>query len=110
MVFLAAIAIPSYRDYTAKATASRLIADLAPQKIKVGVNFSENEADLCTAGVQNCSNGTTDATLTSSTVSGIQVVLTSNSSSVGVGENIAWTCSHTGVAASSQPAVDKICN
>jgi len=47
---LAAIAIPSYRDYTQRALASQLLAGVSSQKIKAGVNFDTNagRADPCT--------------------------------------------------------------
>ncbi len=93
---LAAIAIPSYRDYTARATVSRLIADLAPEKIKVGLNFSETGALGCAgtnnnAAVSTCAAGV----LTSSTQNGIQVILTPTVPASS-GDNMTWQCAASG--------------
>lgn len=109
---LAAIAIPSYRDYTAKATTSRLMADIAPQKVKVGLNFDEGattQATLC-AGVasQTTCAGTGPVTLTSGTVSGITVRL-SGALPAAAGDDLVWTCATNGVPAASAAAVAKIC-
>jgi type IV pilus assembly protein PilA len=101
---LAAIAIPSYRDYTAKATAARLIADMAPQKIKVGVNFDDG-SPVCDSAV-GCTAVT--GVLTSAAVSGITIRLTPAFPTVS-GADIVWTCAANGVVAASQPAVLKVC-
>ena len=110
---LAAIAIPSYRDYTAKATVSRVIADLSPQKMKVGVNYNEG-ATTATALCDGVSSQTTCAgtgpvTLTKVTaVSGINVSL-SGALPTATGDDIIWTCTFTGVPTTSATAVTKIC-
>lgn len=107
---LAAIAIPSYRDYTAKATAARLIADMAPQKVKVGVNINEGAADNCDGIATGCSGGGSSAApvLTSTTVGGITIKLTS-ALPASSGADITWTCTHNGVPTTSQAAVTKVC-
>jgi type IV pilus assembly protein PilA len=63
---LAAIAIPSYRDYTVKATASKLVASLAGQKVKLGEIYDGNGALACTyegLTVPNCTISGTNAVL-----------------------------------------------
>ena len=109
---LAAIAIPSYRDYTAKATVSRLIADVAPQKTKIGINYDEGAttAALLCEGVaaQTTCAGAGPVTLTSSTVSGITVRL-SGALPTAAGNDIVWTCASNGVPTASATAVAKIC-
>jgi type IV pilus assembly protein PilA len=107
---LAAIAIPSYRDYTARATAARLIADLAPQKTKIGVNFDSGETDLCTgvASQSTCTNADPVLLETTTAVSGIKVRLSGALPSTG-GDDLVWTCFTNGVNASSQAAVAKVC-
>ena len=108
---LAAIAIPSYRDYTAKATVARLMADMAPQKMKIGVNFDEDggTANICSNVATN--SGTCAATtgvLTSNAVNSIRVALTPTFPTT-AGNDISWACVATGHNASSTVAIAKIC-
>jgi type IV pilus assembly protein PilA len=109
---LAAIAIPSYRDYTAKATVGRLMADLAPQKVKVGVNLNEDGtgATACDGVAANAScAGTGPVTLSNLTaVSGITVTLTGTLPAA-AGDDITWTCAATGHDAATTAAIVKIC-
>ena len=51
---LAAIAIPSYKDYTVRAKVGQALASLASQKIKVGLDYSENGTLGC-GDATNCS-------------------------------------------------------
>jgi type IV pilus assembly protein PilA len=101
---LAAIAIPSYRDYTVRATVSRLVADLAPQKIKVGANLDSGDP-LCTGVAGTCVAGA-GVTLTSTTVSGIQVTLTNAAIPTG-GANWTYVCSATGTGTTD---ITRICS
>jgi type IV pilus assembly protein PilA len=102
---LAAIAIPSYRDYTVRATVGRLLADLAPQKIKVGANSDAGDP-LCTGvAAATCTAGA-GVTLVSSTVNGITVTLT-NAAIPTAGANWVFTCSATGIGTTD---VSKICS
>lgn len=45
---LAAIALPAYRDYTAKARITTAVSNAAGEKIKIGDNFN-NARPLCTS-------------------------------------------------------------
>ena len=101
---LAAIAIPSYRDYTERAQVARVLADLAPQKIKVGANFSENAGNLCT-GVQNCTGGSGANVSLAKTVGAVTVTL-SLASLPSAGQDFVWNCSASGV----ESDVTKICD
>jgi len=93
---LASIAIPAYQDYITKANASKGIASLSGQKLKV--------AEAYTMGVGNAAPGTLGCStsnsvaipncggsgvLTSAVNGGITAVLTPNSSVAGV---ITWEC------------------
>ncbi|MEN6629179.1 MAG: prepilin-type N-terminal cleavage/methylation domain-containing protein [Sulfuricella sp.] len=88
---LAAIAIPSYKDYTIKAKVSQALASLAPQKIKVGLEFSENGAIGC-GDAANCAGGTLSVGDSSGTV----VVTLIPSPPAVAGGDITWACSATG--------------
>jgi type IV pilus assembly protein PilA len=108
---LAAIAIPSYRDYTAKATVGRLMADLAPQKVKVGVNLNEDStgATACDGAATGTCSGTGPVVLTTVTpVSGISVTLTGTLPAA-AGDDITWTCAATGHDTATTAAIVKIC-
>jgi type IV pilus assembly protein PilA len=57
---LAAIALPQYRNYLAKAEVGTAVSNVAGEKVKVVENINAGAADLCTglpAGV--CTGGTT---------------------------------------------------
>src|SRR5688572_701530 len=55
---LAAIAIPSYKDYTVRAKVSQALADIAPQKMKVGLNYDETgDGTQTCADVNTLANG-----------------------------------------------------
>ncbi len=77
---LAAVALPAYRDYVAKATVAALVADLASQKTKL----SEEYLTLANAALPAAINKAKD---------GITVTLTPKA--VGT-EGIAWDCSVAG--------------
>ena len=57
IAILAAIALPAYQDYTAKADVTNAIGGLAGEKIKVGENFGAGAADLCTGVATNLGTG-----------------------------------------------------
>jgi len=100
---LAAIAIPSYKDYTIKSKTAQATATLAPQKIKVGLEFSESGTLAC-SDAANCSgSGVLSTTDTSGTVT---VTLTPAAPTVSGGD-IDWTCAATGVGTTD---VSKICS
>lgn len=102
---LAAIAIPSYKDYTIKSKAAQVIAGLAPQKIKVGLVYSEEGTLRCTSDTANCSGaGVLRKTDTGGTVS-IRLTPTAPST---LGGNLLWTCSK--VAGVGTTDISKICS
>ena len=104
IAILAAIALPAYQDYTAKADVTNAIGGLAGEKIKVGENHG--------AGVSLCnsvaSNGVTctDATgaLTASSTSGRSAVTLTPSFGTG-GDRITWTCA-VGASINNRVATD----
>ena len=53
IAILAAIALPQYRNYTAKAKISQAVASVAGEKIKVAENQAAEVSNLCT-GVADC--------------------------------------------------------
>ena len=55
IAILAAIALPAYKDYTIKAKITNAIGSIAGEKIKVGENFSNGAANMCTNSVAGCS-------------------------------------------------------
>ncbi len=56
IAILAAIALPAYRDYTAKAKITNAVGSLAGEKIKVGENWGANQA-LCNGVATNLGTG-----------------------------------------------------
>ena len=50
---LAAIALPAYQSYTAKAKITQAVGQVGGEKIKVAENWSAGLADVCT-GVYSC--------------------------------------------------------
>ena len=95
---LAAIAIPSYTDYTAKAKASNAVASLAGQKIKVGEVYSTDVTLGCTDGngatIPNCAN----AGVLSFTYDSITATLTPTAPTA-LGGNLTWACVISGTGA-----------
>jgi type IV pilus assembly protein PilA len=100
---LAAIAIPSYKDYTIKAKVAQALAGLGGQKIKVGLTYSEEGTLRCASDVANCSStGILAKTDTSGT---IKVTLTPTKPATS-GFDISWGCVATGQKGTD---VTKIC-
>lgn len=94
---LAAIALPAYQDYTAKAKASNAVGSLDGQKMKVALAYSENQALGCTdtenQDIPNCDgNG-----VLSYTYEGITATLTPDAATK-PGE-ISWKCELSGTGA-----------
>lgn len=109
---LAAIAIPAYQDYTAKAQASEAFALLDGFKTPIALTFGESA--LCTGGSISdaVSTGKYVSTIqasASSAINGCQVVATFKASASGVNTKVAaqtvtlgyngttgaWTCAST---------------
>ena len=92
IAILAAIALPAYQDYTAKADVTNAIGGLAGEKIKVGENHGAGltGASLCQSVA---SNGVTcnEGVLTASSTSGRSAVTLSPSFGTG-GDRITWSC------------------
>ncbi|WP_321160136.1 prepilin-type N-terminal cleavage/methylation domain-containing protein [Stenotrophomonas sp. SRS1] len=57
IAILAAIALPQYKNYTARAKIAQAVASVAGEKIKVGENHSSEVADLCTGIVAGKCSG-----------------------------------------------------
>lgn len=91
---LAAIAIPSYRDYTIKANLSNAIASLAGQKVKVGEAYDSTGALACSDGANNIPN-CTGAGVLALTVGGVTATLTPTAPAA-IGGDITWACVPTG--------------
>ncbi len=95
---LAAIAIPSYSDYVAKAKGTNAIASVAGQKIKVGEAFNVNASLGCTdssgSTIPNCSG----AGVLAFTYDGITATLTPTAPAA-AGANVTWACALTGTGA-----------
>ncbi|MDF3937076.1 pilin [Pseudomonas citronellolis] len=94
---LAAIALPAYQDYTAKAKASNAVGTLDGQKMKVALAFSENQSLGCTdtdnVAIPNCNNNGE----LSYTYDGITATLTPNTTAVP--GQISWACVLSGSGA-----------
>jgi len=92
IAILAAIALPQYRNYTAKAKITQAVASVAGEKIKVAENQAAEVADVCTgvATSAQCNAGT--LTGTSNDASAV-VSLVPN---FGDGsDNVTWACTVT---------------
>ncbi len=99
---LAAIAIPAYKDYTIRAKTAQALADLAPQKIKVGLEFSETGVLGC-GGAQNCAGA---GILSVADQTGV-VTVTLTPSHAGGEADVLWACVAAGVGTTD---VSKICS
>lgn len=101
---LAAIAIPSYKDYTIKSKVAQALAGLAPQKIKVGLTYSEEGTLRCTTDTAHCSGA---GVLTASDSSGtVSVTLTPGTPATSGGD-VTWGCAPSGTGTTD---VSKICS
>jgi len=90
IAILAAIALPQYKNYTARAKITQAIGSVAGEKIKVGENHSSEVANLC-QGVANCSGAgiLTGASREATPTAG--VTLTPAFPADGIAP-ITWTC------------------
>lgn len=93
---LAAIALPAYQDYTAKARASNAVASLGGQKIKVAEAYATSGAlgckDSSDVDIENCDG----AGVLALAYDGITATLTPTAPAAGSGESIVWVCSLSG--------------
>ncbi|MBV2091954.1 MAG: pilin [Candidatus Thiodiazotropha taylori] len=97
---LAAIALPAYQDYTARAMVTEGLAIAAGGKATVGENIASGAADDCTGvnvGTTNkttlaCAAGVLTGTIATGTNAGdVVIVLTPTETATGVN----WTCGST---------------
>jgi type IV pilus assembly protein PilA len=107
---LAAIAIPSYRDYTVRAKTATAIANVAGQKMKVGLGFDDTGAVGCVddaaVAIPNCT-GAGILTGVSGPTAAVTIRLTPTAPAAGSGANITWVCS--GVSGVGSTDISKIC-
>jgi type IV pilus assembly protein PilA len=83
---LAAMAIPAYQDYVARANGASAVAELSAGKTQVSINSAEGVANLCTGVDVTCNAG-----VLSATVGGITATLTP--AAAAAGGVLDWTCS-----------------
>ena len=94
IAILAAIALPAYADYTAKADVTNAIGGLAGEKIKVGENFGGGIADLC----ENVATNGVTCVAASGAITGVSesgrssVTLTPVLPAAGSGDRLTWSC------------------
>jgi len=97
IAILAAIALPQYRNYTARAKITQAIGSVAGEKIKVAENHSSAQANICSGVATSaaCTSTATSATLTGKSVDNNTVVtLTAAIPSNGT-DPITWSCAVT---------------
>jgi type IV pilus assembly protein PilA len=97
IAILAAIALPAYQNYTAKADVGNAVFSLAGEKIKVAENFHNGLAEdqLCNGVSTNLGigGGCVEGTLTGNSTSGrSQVELVPDFTNVAAGDRIVWAC------------------
>ncbi|MBU1620651.1 MAG: prepilin-type N-terminal cleavage/methylation domain-containing protein [Gammaproteobacteria bacterium] len=93
---LAAIALPAYQDYTAKANGSNAVASLGGQKIKVAEAYATGGALGCTDSANIAIPDCTGAGVLARTYGGITATMTPTAPAAGSGLNITWACALTG--------------
>jgi type IV pilus assembly protein PilA len=91
IAILAAIALPAYQDYTAKADVTNAIGGVAGEKIKVGENFGAGTTLCLGTATGTCGTG---GLLTGTSTSTRSVVTLSPVFGTG-GNRITWTCAVT---------------
>lgn len=95
IAILAAIALPAYQDYTAKADVTNAIASLAGERIKVVENHSSGQPDLCFWVATNLGTGgsCTNGVLVGASQSGrSRVTLTPDIANAVNGNKVTWSC------------------
>ncbi len=95
---LAAIALPAYQDYTARAKGANAVASIAGEKIKVSEAFSVAGTLGCTdtsgVAIPNC----TGSGILAKAYEGITATLTPTAPTT-AGEGLTWGCALTGTGA-----------
>lgn len=92
---LAAIALPAYQDYTAKAKGSNAVASLGGQKIKVAEAYATGGTLGCTDSANEAIPDCTGNGVLALTYDGITATMTPTAPAAGSG-NITWVCALTG--------------
>ncbi|MNZ98723.1 Fimbrial protein precursor [compost metagenome] len=95
---LAAIALPAYQDYTAKARGANAVGSLAGQKIKVGEAFATSGALSCTDSAGTAIPNCTGNGVLALTYEGITATITPTAPAA-AGQDITWGCALTGTGA-----------
>lgn len=90
IAILAAIALPQYRNYTAKAKITQAVASVAGEKIKVAENHAAEVADLCT-GVATSADCTAAGGLTGNSTDGSATITLTPDFGDGT-DTVAWAC------------------
>lgn len=92
IAILAAIALPQYRNYTAKAKITQAVASVAGEKIKVAENHAAEAADVCTGVATSaaCAEGTLTGT-SNDTTAVISLVPDFGDGT----DTVTWACSVT---------------
>ena len=91
IAILAAIALPAYQDYTAKADVTNAIGGLAGEKIKVGENHGAGTTNLCQSVASDTGVSCSGGSLTGASTSGRSSVTLSPTFGTG-GNRITWAC------------------
>ncbi len=92
---LASIALPAYRDYTAKADITNALAGLASERIKVAESHSSGQLDLCFWVATNlgAGGGCANGVLIGGSQSGrSRVRLTPDLANAAGGNRLLWSC------------------
>jgi type IV pilus assembly protein PilA len=95
---LAAIALPAYQDYTAKAKGANAIGSLAGQKVKVSEGFSVNGTVTCTDTAGTAIPDCTGAGILALAYDGITATITPTAPTT-AGAGLTWACALTGTGA-----------
>ena len=107
---LAAIAIPSYRDYTVRTKTAAAIANVAGQKLKVGLGYDDSGALGCVddngVAIPSCAGAGILTGVSSGGASAVTVTLTP-AAPAAAGGDITWTCAPTAGVGTTD--VSKIC-
>ena len=103
---LAAIALPAYSDYTAKAKGANAVGSVAGQKIKVAEAYGVNATLGCvesdgTTAIPNC----TGSGVLAFTYDGITATITPTAPAT-AGADITWGCALSGTGARSIKGCD----
>ncbi|HDS1582063.1 prepilin-type N-terminal cleavage/methylation domain-containing protein [uncultured Stenotrophomonas sp.] len=96
IAILAAIALPQYKNYTARAKITQAVATVAGEKIKVAENYASEATDLC-ASVSGCTGGTglADLKLTGKSKDNTATIELTTGVPANDKDPLQWTCTVT---------------